>query len=218
MREQENWNGERAMKPEQENLENLSRAILKEAEADVEQIQAEAKAKADAIRRRTQEQAEAVRKEILDRARQDSERLRSQVVSTAQLSARSAQLAHREKLLNSVFVAAGQKLSSVPQRADYGKIVAQLLREALVNLNAKEAEVRADSATQQLVKDKTADELSKELNAKISVGNPLEEGFGITVSASGGHLNFDNTLETRLNRLQNALRSSVYHVLMGEKL
>ena len=50
------------------------------------------------------------------------------------------------------------------------------------------------------------------------MGDVLEEGTGVIVDASDGHLHFDNTLETRLSRLQSSLRSSVYHVLMGEKL
>jgi vacuolar-type H+-ATPase subunit E/Vma4 len=50
------------------------------------------------------------------------------------------------------------------------------------------------------------------------VGTLLEEGTGLVVSSSEGRLRYDNTLETRLSRLQNALRSAVYHVLTGEKL
>ena len=44
------------------------------------------------------------------------------------------------------------------------------------------------------------------------------ECVGIVIDADHGRLHYDNTLETRLNRLQSALRSAVYHVLMGEKL
>jgi vacuolar-type H+-ATPase subunit E/Vma4 len=46
----------------------------------------------------------------------------------------------------------------------------------------------------------------------------LDEGTGVVVDASAGKLHYDNTLETRLSRLQNSLRSSVYKVLMGEKV
>ena len=61
------------------------------------------------------------------------------------------------------------------------------------------------------------DEISKELNGKFTWGGKLEEGTGIVVDAAGGKLHYDNTLETRLSRLQGTLRSSVYKVLMGEK-
>jgi V/A-type H+-transporting ATPase subunit E len=205
------------MRPEEE-IEILSRAILKEAEVDAEQIREEAKAKADAIRQRAQEEAERERQQILSQARQEAERLRSQVVANAQLKARTLQLEHREKLLDRVFDTAKQKLPAIQKRSDYNKLAAQLLREALVQLKANKAVVRTDAITQKILKDGTLDEISKELNAELSNGDVLEEGAGVIVDASDGHLHFDNTLETRLRRLQSQLRSSVYHVLMGEKL
>src|SRR3990172_7192811 len=116
------------MKPEEENIENLSRAILIEARADAEQIKADAREKADAIRQQTQQRAESERKEILERARQDAERLRSQVVASAQMKARTLQLEHREKLLDQVFDTAKQKLSGLQKRPDYDKIAAELIR------------------------------------------------------------------------------------------
>lgn len=206
------------MKPEEENIENLSRAILFEAQADAEQIQADAKEKADATRQQAQLRAESERKEILDHARQEAERLRSQMVATAQMKARTLQLEHREKLLDKVFNAAKEKLSALQKRSDYDRIVAELLREAVTQLKVDQAEVRADAVTQKILKDKVLNTLSKELNTKLSVGEVLDEGTGIVVDADHGRLHYDNTLETRLSRLQSALRSAVYHVLMGEKL
>lgn len=206
------------MKPEDENIEALSRAILKDARAEAEELQEEARAKAETIRQRAQVEAESERKTILERAQQDAERLRSQAVATAQLKARTLQLEHREKLLDKVFETVRERLSSIQKRADYDKLAAQFLREAIAQLNASSAEVRADEATERFLKSSTADKVAKELNARITFGKSLESGIGLVVSASDGHLTYDNTLETRLSRLQNSLRSAVYQVLMGEKL
>ena len=74
-------------------------------------------------------------------------------------------------------------------------------------------EIRADDATRKALK---LDDLSKELNGKFSLSGSLDEGTGVVVSAAGGKLSYDNTLETRLSRLQGTLRSAVYKVLMGE--
>ena len=206
------------MKPEEENIESLARAIQRDARAEAEQIRVDAKVKADAIRRLAKEQAESERKAILERASVEAERLRGQVVATAQLKARTLQLEHREKLLDKVFDAARQKLSSIQNRSDYDQIVARLLREAVTQLKADHAEVRADDVTLKSLKAQTLEQISKELNARLSTGKALESGLGVVVDASEGRLHYDNTLETRLNRMQIALRSPVYHVLMGEKL
>jgi len=206
------------MKTEAQDIEMLARAILTEARDEADQIKAEAKEKVDAIRRRAQAQAEEERKAILERAQQDAERLRSQAVATAQLKARSLQLAHREKLLDSVFDEVKKQLDAVKKRPDYDAIATLLLREALTQLRVNKAEVRADETTQKALKKGALDEISKELKGEFSLAGTLDEGTGIVVDAAGGKIHYDNTLETRLSRLQNTLRSSVYKVLMGEKV
>jgi vacuolar-type H+-ATPase subunit E/Vma4 len=205
------------MKTEVEEIDMLERAILTEARDEAEQIKAKAKEKVDAIRKRAQEQAEAERNAILDRARQDAERLRSQAVATAQLGARSMQLAHREQLLDRVFKTVKEKLPDVQKRPDYDQIAAMLLREALVQLRVNKADIRADKITQNFLEKRALDEISKELKGQFTMGDALEEGIGVTVDAADGKLHYDNTLATRLNRLQSTLRASVYKVLIGEK-
>ena len=203
------------MKPVEEDIELLARAIMTEAREEAEQLQVEAKEKAEAIRKRAQVAAESERNAILALAKEDADRLRSQTSATSQLKARSMQLEQREKILNDVFESTRNQLSSVKDRSDYGEIAMMLAREALTQLNASEAEVRADETTQKVLK---LDELSKELNGKFTFGEKLEEGTGVVVNAAGGKLHYDNTLETRLNRIHGSLRSSVYKMLMGEKV
>ena len=204
------------MKTEAQDIDMLERAILTEARDEAEQIKAEAKEKADAIRQRAQGQAEAERKAILDRAREDAERIRGQAVATAQLKARSSQLAHREQLLERVFKAVKENLPHVQKRPDYDQIAAMLLREAITQLRVNKADIRADETSQKSLKNALKD-ISKELNGEFNIGDALEEGTGVVVDAADGKLHYDNTLETRLNRLQSTLRSSVYQILTGEK-
>ena len=203
------------MKSEEEDIELLARAIMVEAREEAEQLHAEAKEKAEAIRKRAQDQAESERKAILARAKEDADRLRSQSSATSQLKARSTQLEQREKILNDVFEEVQKQLGAVTKRSDYGTIAAMLAREALAQLKVTEAEVLADESTQKALK---LDDLAKEFNGKFTFGKKLEEGTGIVVNSAGGKLHFDNTLETRLSRLQGSLRSSVYKTLMGEKV
>jgi len=204
------------MRPEEE-IETLSRAILKEAQVDAEELKEEAKTKADAIRQRAREDAEKEKKDILDRARQEADRLRSQSLASAQLKARTVQLEHREKLLDRVFQAAGEKLPEIQKRSDYGQLVATLLREALIQLRVDKAEVRADKKTRDLLEKGTLAEISRELKGQYTLGDTLEDGLGVFVEAAEGKLYYDNTLETRLKRLQSNLRASVHKILMGEQ-
>jgi len=197
----------------EQDIELLARAIMAEARDEAENLHTEAKEKADAIRKRAQKEAESERETILARAKEDADRLRSQSSATSQLKARSMQLEQREKILNEVFDEVRKQLGSVKNRSDYAEIASMLAHEALTQLKASEAEVRADESTQKALK---LEALSKELNGKFTFGNKLEEGMGVVVNAAGGKLHYDNTLETRLGRLQGSLRSSVYKLLMGE--
>jgi len=202
------------MKSETEDIELLARAIMAEANDEAAHWLQEAKGKAEAVRRHAQQQAESERKEILERAKQDAERLRSQSSATAQLKARSLQLEQREKLLDGVFSEVRKQLETVKNRQDYGAIATMLAREALTQLQVKQAEIHVDDATRKAL---NLADLSKELNGQFSLGDPLEEGTGVVVNAASGKLSYDNTLETRLSRLQSTLRSAVYKVLMGEQ-
>ena len=204
-----------ATRPEGD-IESLSRAILKESQVDADQMKEEARTRADAIRQRAQEEAERERRAILDRAEQEADRLRSQRVASAQLKARTMQLEHREKLLDRVFQTARERLSEIQKRGDYDQLAATLLREALVQLRVNKAQIRADQATRDLLEKKALREISSELNGEFTLGDPLEEGTGIIVDAGEGKLHYDNTLETRLERLQSTLRASVHKILMGE--
>lgn len=204
------------MKSEAEDIEMLARAIMVEAEAEAAELQVEAKQKVEVIHRRAQDQAASEARIILDRARQDAERLRSQAVATTQLASRSGQLESREKFLDAVFEAARNQLEAVKKRPDYSEIAARLMREALLQLRATKAEIRADETAQKSLK-KAVDEASKEMSGEFMLGGALSEGTGVVVDTTDGKLHYDNTLETRLSRMQSTLRSAVYKVLMGEQ-
>jgi vacuolar-type H+-ATPase subunit E/Vma4 len=206
------------MKSVEENMQTLSRAMQTEARAEAEQIMADVEAKAEAIQQRAQEQAATERTEVLERASQEVERIRSQAIATTQLKAQMLQLERREKLLARVFEATRQQLPAVQQWTDYDQIVRHLLREALIHLGANTAQIRADEQARILLTDQVLDGVSKELGVQVQLGTPLKQGTGVIVETVDGHRQYDNTLETRLSRLQDALRSPVYHLLLGESL
>jgi V/A-type H+/Na+-transporting ATPase subunit E len=204
------------MKKLDESFRELSQTVLSEAQAEADQILADARQKAEAIRQQAQEEAEAERKRILDAANQESSRIRSQAVSNAQMKARTMQLEGREELLNGVFAKAQGMLATMQKWPDYAQISQNLLEEALAHLRVKEAVVRADATTQAHLTDTVLANVTEKTGTQLRMGKPITQGMGVIVETTDGHRQFDNTLETRLARSQNALRSPVYHILMGE--
>jgi V/A-type H+-transporting ATPase subunit E len=201
-----------------ENLKVLSRAVLNDVQDEADQILDQAKTKAEGIRQRAKEQAEAERTKILDHASVEAERVRSQAVATSQLKARTMLLEQREKLLDEVFETAKQRLSSVLRGSDYQETAQRLVKEAVHQLKAESAMVRADEETMKALSTSVIEKLSKETQIKIKLGDSLEKGLGVIAETEDGHRQYDNTLETRLKRMQDTLRSSVHRILMGEAL
>lgn len=201
-----------------ENIKVLSRAVLSDVQGDAEQVIAEAKEKAEKIRRRAQEQAEAERAKILEQATVEAERVRGQVVATNQLKARTMLLEQREKLLEEVFAAARQRLPSVQRDSDYERIAQRLFREAIQQLGGGVALVRADEETLKSLSTGQIESVSTETQTQVRMGESLEKGHGVVAETEDGHRQYDNTLETRLKRMQDSLRAPVYRILMGEAL
>ncbi len=206
------------MVPVDGNMDSLTQAVLGEARTEADQVIANARQKAEGIRKKAEEEAGAQRKEILERARQDAERLHRQAIATAHIQARTEQLDNREKLLEKVFIQAQQQLPAVQQWSDYDKIARHLLKEAIERLGAPVVLVQADPTTLQCLTKEVQDQIAKELHVEMHMKEPLKQSTGVIVETEDGRRRYDNTLETRLSRMQDALRNPVYHILMGESL
>lgn len=204
------------MAPVDESIEMLSHAVMREAQNEAEEVLSRAKEDARKIMEEAQDQADVERKAILKRASQDEERTRRQMIASAQIKARTLQLKKREELLDKVFGEAHQQLSGLQQWSDYDRIVIDLLREALMSLQTDSALIQADKETLQYLTDGALEKVSKELNVKLQVKGSLDQGTGVIVETDDGRRRFDNTLETRLDRMKDALRAPVYRILVGE--
>jgi len=199
-----------------ENIKPLERAVLDEARAEAEKILAEARMKAETMKRQASERAADERARIIAQASLEAERLRSQAIAITHLESRTLTLEQREILLQTVFEAVRKKLPKVQRDPHYDRIAQNLLREALLQLGAGSARLHADKATQKVLTASLLEKMSKGLKIRIQKGEPLKDGIGVIVETEDGRRQYDNTLETRLNRMQDALRSPVYRLLMGE--
>ena len=197
-------------------IEALTQAILGEAKTETEDLHKRAQEQAELIRLRAREAAARESSAILDQAKEEVRRLHGQKAATAQMKARSLELEHREQRLEKIFEAAAKRLQEIPRRKDYGAIATQLAREAILQLKAPAVELRMDDVTRGAITKEAIEALAKETGSKLSIGKPLDSGTGVFAATADGRLHFDNTLETRLRRMQGSIRSSVHRVLLGE--
>ncbi len=203
------------MRTEQENLEALSRAALNEARTEAKRVVGDAEAKADQVRQQSQAESQAERKRILAQAQQESDRLRSEAIAGAELEARMLKLGRRERLLERVFDAARAQLPAVAERADYDHTVQQLAREAIKQVGAEAVDIRVDEKAQALLTKEVVDGLAREMGVELQLGDTLLDRTGVIAETTDGRRRYDNSLQARLTRMQDALRAPVYHMLVG---
>ena len=206
------------MATEEENIQALSQAVMTEARGEAEQALTEAKRKAEEIRSKLQEQAAAERARILENASTEAARVQKQTIAAAHLKARTLQLERREKILVRVFEKAKVQLPDIQNNGEYKGIAISLLKEALGHLGSDAAVIQADAKARVAFTPEVLNSISKEVGIKLELGETLTKGLGVVVQTPDGHRRYDNTLETRMGRLQDSLRNPVYHLLMGEPL
>jgi vacuolar-type H+-ATPase subunit E/Vma4 len=197
-------------------IRSLETVITTEARQDAAKITADTESRIESIKRQARGQAEEQRSAILKQAREKAERLRSQAVTSAQLEAQTLKLEHRESLLSKVMSEARRGLTGVKEWPDYVNVVCELIREGAGTLGADSLVIEADETTRGMLEGQVLTDLGQELAVQLELGEPLGRGTGVVIVTTDGHRRYDNTLETRLDRMQASLRTPVYHILMGD--
>jgi vacuolar-type H+-ATPase subunit E/Vma4 len=197
-------------------IRSLETVITTEARQDAAKITAETESHIESIKRQALEQADRQRNAILKQAQEKVETLQSQAVTSAQLEAQTLKLERRETLLARVMSEARRRLAGVTEWPEYSSVVRHLIREGVEVLGAESLVIQADETTRRMLDDHVLAALQEDLAVQLELGAPLERGTGVVIVTADGHRRYDNTLETRLARMQAALRTPVYHILMGE--
>jgi len=199
-----------------ERITELTRSILDEAKSDVEKIQAEAKQKESEILKRGKLQAEQLHTEILEKARRDAELRKEERLAEITVKARVEAYERREQLLEATFEAVRKRLPRVPDEPGYLDALMDLMREAILQLQSEKAILRFDAASRKLIGEEAINELGAEFGVALSIGEDLSEDIGVVAQDEKGHRIFENTLEKRLERQMERLRTTVFSILIGE--
>lgn len=200
----------------QEKIQVLESTIMEIAQQEAQAILDEARAKADSLRTQAEAKARVESERILAEARQTVEKLIDQATAKAQLEAQMLKLQRREQALVRTFAKARLKLATIPERPDYADIVRRLISEAATYMGDAAFVIRADAAANRVLDQALLEDLAQQHNVQLERGPQLEEGAGIVLTTPDGHRRYNNTLETRLARIQDNVRTAVYHILAGD--
>ena len=174
--------------------------------------------------------AEARATRILENARQEETRIKSDVdrhlrtivgselravhdriVGRANLDGRKMVMEAKMELLDTVFESAREKLEAMAKKggADYQEVVKKLISEAVEAIGEDELIVSSNKADHGFLK-KTISELSKEMGVSLRLdAKPIDAMGGVIVKNQRGTKVYYNTFEGRLSKVSGSKASEV---------
>jgi V/A-type H+-transporting ATPase subunit E len=157
---------------------------------------------------------EAERTRIIESAKKQAENLKRQIVGSGRLQARNQELLMIETAVNNAFEEARKKLATSGGKESYRALMSSIIEESIDSVGSGEVVIECNKNDTELVK-KILAEL-KNRSAKVSDQHINVLG-GIRVKSADGTMTYDNTLDSRIERLKPLIRKNIAQMLRGEE-
>lgn len=154
---------------------------------------------------------------ILENAKKQAENLKRQIVGSSRLSARNNQLILVEDSVKTVFEMSRKRLLSVHKEADYEKLMKQALLNSLNEIGKNDLIIESNKTDSGLVR-KLVDSINKEKRTKMVVADKnINILGGIRATSSDGTLTYDDSIDSRIERLKPLIRKHIVQILRGSE-
>jgi V/A-type H+-transporting ATPase subunit E len=156
---------------------------------------------------------EAERARIIESAKKQAENLKRQIVGSGRLAARNQELLMIENAVNNAFEEARKKLATSGNKDSYRALMTGIIEESVSSVGSGEVVIECNKNDAELVR-KILANLGNN-NAKVS-DHSIDVLGGIRVKSADGTMTFDNTLDSRIERLKPLIRKNIAQMLRGE--
>lgn len=197
--------------------DDLIHAVQEDAKSEIDKIKSQTKSKESEILEAGKMEAEKIREEILMEATIKAAALRDEKAAELVAKNKMNWIERREHLILEILAEARARFADLRETPQYPQTLIRLAEEAIVNLQTNRVVLQFDPKSRSMITPKNLEDLSNRLKVQIEVGEDLTSGLGIIAKDISGHLIFDNTLESRLERSMDSLREPVFKILSGEK-
>jgi V/A-type H+/Na+-transporting ATPase subunit E len=154
---------------------------------------------------------------ILENAKKQAENLKRQIVGSSRLSARNNQLILVEDSVKTVFEMSKKRLLSVHKEPDYEKLMKQALLNSLNEIGKNDLIIECNKTDSGLVR-KLVDSINKEKRTKMVVADKnINILGGIRATSSDGTLTYDDSIDSRIERLKPLIRKHIVQILRGSE-
>ncbi len=140
---------------------------------------------------------------IIAEGKKDADKIQSQIIGSSGLAERSKQILLVDESVEKVIDKAIEKLRESLQK-DYTNLMTQLIDEAITSLKTTDIVISTNARDSDLVKS-----ILKKFKGATLSSDTIECIGGIFVKSKDGSMNFDNTIDARLERLKPVIRKDV---------
>ncbi|MFL6440698.1 MAG: V-type ATP synthase subunit E [Nitrososphaeraceae archaeon] len=164
---------------------------------------------------RTNLQSEYLR--IVEGAKKLAENLRRQIVGSSRLSARNKELVIIETAVNDSFERAKVKMASSNKMQGYKALITKMLENSISEIASDEIIIECNNNDFELVKNVVANfHNNNKVRLRLS-DKPINIIGGIRLRSADGSITYDNTLDSRIERLKPLIRKNIVQMLRGNK-
>jgi V/A-type H+-transporting ATPase subunit E len=164
----------------------------------------------------SRDRLEAERTRIIESAKKQAENLKRQIVGSSRLAARNQELLMIENAVNNAFEEARKKLAASGGKDSYRTLMASLVEESVPSVGSDGVVVECNRNDAELVSKILADLQKKNPRIKAKVSDQHIEAIGgIRVKSADGTMTYDNTIDSRIERLKPLIRKNIAQMLRG---
>ena len=198
-------------------LERTINKVISQAEADfITQIDSSYQQSLKNLEvSRTRLEAEYNR--ILENARKQADNLKRQVIGSSRLAVRNKQLILIERAVNDTFEKAKTILASSNKENSYRILMTKILKDSVRMIDSEDLIVECNKNDIKLIEKAIADSFNANNKIKVKLSaRPINTIGGIRVKSADGSMTFDNTIDSRIERLKPLIRKNIAQMLRGE--
>jgi len=160
---------------------------------------------------------EAERTRIIESAKKQAENLKRQIIGSARLAARNQELLTIENAVNNAFEEARKKLEASGGKDSYRALMSSIIEESISSVGSGEVVIECNKNDVELVRKMVADLRNNNPKAQAKLSDQhIDVLGGIRVKSADGTMTFDNTLDSRIERLKPLIRKNIAQMLRGE--
>jgi V/A-type H+/Na+-transporting ATPase subunit E len=199
-------------------LEHMIDKVLVQKEAElISQIDSAYQESLDNLES-SRSKLEAERTRIVEAARKQSENLKRQIIGSARLASRNQELLTIENAVNKAFEEAKKKLQASRDTDSYKNLLKQMVEESISAVGGSNAVIIESNKSDAEIVRKAVSELRDtgkvQQQAEVS-DQHIDVLGGIRIKSSGGTMTYDNTLDSRIERLKPLIRKNIAQMLRG---